>query len=207
MLRSSAHLAANKYGQPILGIIFLRYADILFKQHKDEIFEEYEKNKGKRTEKSIKEISIEKCGFYLPECAYFDTINDAPDNAKKATLVKKAMEAIEKENDKMDNVLPKEVYSFLVPEEEPELLSKIIRVFKDIPENISIDLFGEIYEYFLGNFALAEGRDGGTFYTPASVVRYMVEVIKPEIGNKLFLDSKTTSLIQNHIGLKLKNVA
>ena len=188
MLRSSAHLAANKYGQPILGIIFLRYADILFKQHKDEIISEYEKNKGKRTEKSIKEISIEKCGFYLPECAYFDTINDAPDNAKKATLVKKAMEAIEKENDKMDNVLPKEVYSYLVPEEEPELLSKIIRVFKDIPENISIDLFGEIYEYFLGNFALAEGRDGGTFYTPASVVRYMVEVIKPEIGNKLFLD-------------------
>lgn len=188
MLRSSAHLAANKYGQPILGIIFLRYADILFKQHKDEIISEYEKNKGKRTEKSIKEISIEKCGFYLPECACFDTINDAPDNAKKATLVKKAMEAIEKENDKMDNVLPKEVYSYLVPEEEPELLSKIIRVFKDIPENISIDLFGEIYEYFLGNFALAEGRDGGTFYTPASVVRYMVEVIKPEIGNKLFLD-------------------
>ena len=188
MLRSSAHLAANKYGQPILGIIFLRYADILFKQHKDEIMSEYEKNKGKRTEKSIKEISIEKCGFYLPECAYFDTINDAPDNAKKATLVKKAMEALEKENDKMDNVLPKEVYSYLVPEEEPELLSKIIRVFKDIPENISIDLFGEIYEYFLGNFALAEGRDGGTFYTPASVVRYMVEVIKPEIGNKLFLD-------------------
>ena len=188
MLRSSAHLAANKYGQPILGIIFLRYADILFKQHKDEIISEYEKNKGKRTEKSLKEISIEKCGFYLPECAYFDTINDAPDNAKKATLVKKAMEAIEKENDKMDNVLPKEVYSYLVPEEEPELLSKIIRVFKDIPENISIDLFGEIYEYFLGNFALAEGRDGGTFYTPASVVRYMVEVIKPEIGNKLFLD-------------------
>ena len=188
MLRSSAHLAANKYGQPILGIIFLRYADILFKQHKDEIMSEYEKNKSKRTEKSIKEISIEKCGFYLPECAYFDTINDAPDNAKKATLVKKAMDAIEKENDKMSGVLPKEVYSYLVPEEEPELLSKIIRVFKDIPENISIDLFGEIYEYFLGNFALAEGRDGGTFYTPASVVRYMVEVIKPEIGNKLFLD-------------------
>ena len=154
MLRSSAHLAANKYGQPILGIIFLRYADILFKQHKDEIMSEYEKNKSKRTEKSIKEISIEKCGFYLPECAYFDTINDAPDNAKKATLVKKAMDAIEKENDKMSGVLPKEVYSYLVPEEEPELLSKIIRVFKDIPENISIDLFGEIYEYFLGNFAL-----------------------------------------------------
>lgn len=88
----------------------------------------------------------------------------------------------------MSDVLPKEVYGQLVPEEEPELLSKIIKVFKDIPENISIDLLGEIYEYFLGNFALQEGKDGGAFYTPATVVRYMVEVIKPEIGNKLFLD-------------------
>ena len=52
VLRSGAHLAANKYGQPILGLIFLRYADILYKQHKDEILAEYEKNKGKRTEKS-----------------------------------------------------------------------------------------------------------------------------------------------------------
>ena len=188
MLRASAHLAANKYGQPILGLIFLRYADILFKQHKAEIEAEYERKKGGRAEKSIKEIAIEKCGFYLPECAYFDTINNAPDDANKATLVKKAMEAIEQENEKMDGVLPKEVYGQLVPEEEPELLSKIIRVFKDIPEDISIDLFGEIYEYFLGNFALQEGKDGGTFYTPATVVRYMVEVLKPQIGNKLFLD-------------------
>lgn len=188
MLRASAHLAANKYGQPILGLIFLRYADILLKQHKAEIAAEYQRKIGTRAEKTIKEVSIEKCGFYLPESAYFDEINNAPDDANKATLVKKAMEDIEKENPSMTGVLPKEVYGQLVPEEEPELLSKIIRVFKDIPENISIDLFGEIYEFFLGKFALQEGKDGGTFYTPATVVRYMVEVIKPEIGNKLFLD-------------------
>lgn len=188
MLRASAHLAANKYGQPILGLIFLRYADILFKQHKPAIDAEYNRLKGSRAEKSIKEVAIEKCGFYLPECAYYDFINNAPDDANKATLVKKAMEEIEKENDRMEGVLPKEVYGQLVPEEEPELLSKIIRIFKNIPENIEIDLFGEIYEYFLGNFALNEGKDGGTFYTPASVVRYMVEVLKPEVGNKLFLD-------------------
>ena len=188
MLRASAHLAANKYGQPILGLIFLRYADILFKQHKVEIVAEYQRKIGTRSEKTMKEISIEQCGFYLPECAYFDYINNAPDDAEKATLVKTAMEVIEKENPSMAGVLPKEVYGQLVPEEEPELLSKIIRVFKDIPEDISIDLFGEIYEYFLGNFALQEGKDGGTFYTPATVVRYMVEVLKPEIGNKLFLD-------------------
>lgn len=189
MLRASAHLAANKYGQPILGLIFLRYADVLYKQHKNEIEEEYNKLKGTRREKSIEEIAKEKCGFYLPNCAYYDYINDAPDTAEKATLVKEAMEAIEAHNPSIDGVLPKEVYGQLVPEEEPELLSNIVRVFKDIPETISIDLFGQIYEYFLGNFALAEGKDGGTFYTPASVVQYMVEVIKPEAGSeKKFLD-------------------
>lgn len=188
VLRAGAHLAANKYGQPILGLIFLRYADILFKQHKEEINAEFNKLKGSRMEKTIKEISVEKCGFYLPECAYYDFINDAPDDSNKATLVKKAMEAIEDENPKMSGVLPKEVYAQLVPEEEPELLSNIVRIFKDIPENCTVDIFGEIYEYFLGNFALSEGKDGGAFYTPATVVRYMVEVLNPQPGDKKFLD-------------------
>lgn len=188
LLRQGAHLAANKFGQPILGLVFLRYADILFKQHKADILSEYESLKGRRREKTIKEISVEKIGFFIPECAYFDTINDAPDTSEKATLVKRAMEEIEKENPRLEGVLPKDVYAQLVPEEEPDLLSKIIRVFKDIPEDIEIDLFGEIYEYFLGNFALSEGKDGGTFYTPASVVRYMVQVLNPETGDKKFLD-------------------
>ena len=188
ILRAGAHLAANKYGQPILGLIFLRYADILYKQHKAEIESEYNKRKGTRTEKSMKEISVEICGFYLPPEAYYDYIKDAPNDANKAKLVKKAMEAIEANNEKMDGVLPKEVYGALVPEEEPDLLSKIVRVFKDIPENISVDLFGEIYEFFLGSFALQEGKDGGTFYTPATVVRYMVEVLQPTSGDKMFLD-------------------
>ena len=188
MLRAGAHLAANKYSQPILGLIFLRYADVLFKQHKEAIDAAYNEYKGTRMERSYKDIAIEKCGFFLPECAYFDYLNDAPDDAQKALLVKAAMEAIEHENPRMDGVLPKEVYGQLVPEEEPELLSRIVRVFKDIPENISIDIFGQIYEYFLGNFALAEGQGGGAFYTPASVVQYMVEVLQPATGDKKFLD-------------------
>lgn len=189
MLRQGAHLAANKFGQPILGIVFLRYADIKFKQNKKRIEDEYNRRKGTRTEKSFKEIAKEMCGFYLPEAAFFDSINNAPDDAKKATLVKNAMLAIEEENkEKLEGVLPTEVYGALVPKEEPDLLSRVIRVFKDIPENIEIDLFGEIYEYFLGNFAIAEGKDGGTFYTPATVVRYMVNVLDPKPGNKLFLD-------------------
>lgn len=188
MLRSGAHLAANKYGQPILGLIFLRYADIRFKQHKAEIEAEYEKHRGTRMERSYKEIAMEKCGFYLPDIAYYDYINDAPDDANKALLVKRAMEAIERENPLMDGVLPKEVYGQLVPEEEPELLSRIVRVFKDIPEDIDVDLFGEIYEFFLGSFAMEEGQGGGAFYTPASVVKYMVEVLRPVTGDKKFLD-------------------
>lgn len=186
LLRAGAHLSATSYGEPILGLIFLRYADIRYKQHKDAIDEEYNKYVGTRMEKTKKSIAIEKCGFFLPEEAYFDMINEAPDDANKATLVKNAMIAIERENESMAGVLPKDVYGQLVPEEEPELLSNVIRVFKDIPEDISIDLFGKIYEYFLGNFA--SGKDGGEYYTPATVVQYMIEVLQPVPGNKQFLD-------------------
>ena len=122
ILRQGAHLGANKYEQPILELIFLRYADIKYKQHKNEIEEEFNKRRGSRTEKSIKQISIEKCGFFLPETAYFDKVNNAPDTSEKANLVKNAMEAIELENPSMSGVLPKEVYGSLVPEEELELL-------------------------------------------------------------------------------------
>lgn len=187
ILRSGAHLAANKFGQPILGLIFLRYADILYKQHKSEIEAEFNSLKGTRREKSIEEIAVSKCGFYLPEEASYSKINAAPDTTEKAKLVQNAMELIEK-NNKLEGVLPKEVYGQLVPEEEPDLLSRIMRIFMDIPEDIGIDLFGQIYEYFLGNFALEEGKGGGAFYTPATVVRYMVEVLKPTTGNKMFLD-------------------
>lgn len=186
LLRAGAHMSAVSYGEPILGLIFLRYADIRYKQFKQEIEEEYNKYKGTRMEKTMKEIAIEKCGFYLPKEAYFDEINEATDDANKATLVKNAMIAIETENESMAGVLPKDVYGQLVPAEEPELLSNVIRVFKDIPEDISIDLFGKIYEYFLGNFA--SGKDGGEYYTPASVVQYMIEVLQPTPGNKQFLD-------------------
>lgn len=182
MLRSSAHLSSTAYDEPILGLIFLRYADILYKQHKPEIEQEYNELKGTRREKSIEDIAKEKCGFYLPSCAYYDYINGLPDTAEKASAVKYAMTSIEEHNKDIDGVLPKEVYGSLVPNEEPELLSRIVRVFLDIPENISIDLFGQIYEFFLDKFA--SGKDGGEYYTPASVVRYMVEVIKPESGTE-----------------------
>lgn len=69
--------------------------------------------------------------------------------------------------------------------EDKTVLKKLLKTFKDIPEDINIDLFGEIYEYFLGNFALAEGQGGGEFFTPSSVVRYRVEVLAPTGGKIL----------------------
>ena len=78
MLRASAHLAANKYGQPILGLIFLRYADVLYKQHKNEIEEEYNKLKGTRRERSIEEI--------------------AKENSLRGLFAKEILEEIKKEN-------------------------------------------------------------------------------------------------------------
>ena len=149
---------------------------------------EHQKNANSRIQLSVWDIMNSELWFYLPEEAYFDRINEAPDDANKAKLVKDAMTAIEEANPEIKWVLPKEVYWQLVPEEEPELLSKIIRVFKDIPEDISVDLFWEIYEFFLWNFAIQEGRDWWTFYTPASVVRYMVNVLNPEEWDKKFLD-------------------
>lgn len=80
-------------------------------------------------ERSYKDIAVQKCGFYLPECAYFDTIMMRLMMPKGCTR-EKAMEAIECENACMEDVLPKEVYGQLVPEEEPELLSRIVRVSK-----------------------------------------------------------------------------
>ena len=66
LLRAGAHMSATSYGEPILGLIFLRYADIRYKQFKDEIEAEYNKYAGTRMERTLKEIAIEKCGFFLP---------------------------------------------------------------------------------------------------------------------------------------------
>ena len=114
-------------------------------------------------------------------------------------------------------MLPKEVYAQLVPDEEPELLSKIIRIFKDIPENCTVDIFGEIYEYFLGNFALSEGKDG---FRVAVVLPKGTNTPKPEYKpqneedtwmtarNKWLLAHPESSEAKSgaHIGLKGINI-
>ena len=80
---------------------------------------------------------------------------------------------------------PKDIYYSVNSEDDPLVLAKLLKAFKDIPADVELDIFGEIYEYFLGKFALAEGQGGGEFFTPSTVVRYMVEVLAPTEGKIL----------------------
>ena len=91
------------------------------------------------------------------------------------------MRQIEHYKPELQNTLPKDEYDTLARTGQDTLRS-LLRTFKDIPADASGDIFGKIYEYFLGEFALAEGQGGGEFFTPTSVVKYMVEVIEPYRG-------------------------
>lgn len=123
------------------------------------------------------EIAVEKCRFYLPPVARYDYLLNLPENENLAQKVQNAMEEIEHYNPFLVDTLPKDVYYKIVKQSQ-SVLFDLLKLFKDIPSNVELDIFGEIYEYFLGKFALAEGQGGGEFFTPSSVVRYMVEVLR-----------------------------
>jgi type I restriction enzyme M protein len=184
-LRANSGLKSTEYATPILGLIFLRFAQSKYSQYKSKINAEYEKNKGSRAERPIHEIAIEKCGYYLPPEAMFDYLLNLPESENLAEKTKTAMEAIEEYTAELADTLPKDVYYSVNSEDDPLVLAKLFKVFKDIPTDVSLDIFGEIYEYFLGEFALAEGQGGGEFFTPSTVVRYMVEVLAPTAGSIL----------------------
>lgn len=184
-LRANSGLKSTEYAEPILGLIFLRFAECKYEKYEDEINAEYKKNQGTRMERPIHEIAIEKCGFYLPEKARYQYLLDLPESENLAEAVKQAMIEIEKYTVELEDTLPKDIYYSVNSEDDPLVLSKLLKNFKDIPEDVQLDIFGEIYEYFLGKFALAEGQGGGEFFTPSTVVRYMVEVLAPTEGKVL----------------------
>ena len=184
-LRANSGLKSTEYAEPILGLIFLRFAECKYEKYEEEIDAEYKKNQGTRMERPIHEIAIEKCGFYLPEKARYQYLLDLPESENLAEAVKQAMIEIEKYTAELEDTLPKDIYYSVNSEDDPLVLSKLLKNFKDIPEDVQLDIFGEIYEYFLGKFALAEGQGGGEFFTPSTVVRYMVEVLAPTEGKIL----------------------
>lgn len=181
-LRAHGGLKASDYAVPVLGLIFLKFADNKYSQHEPEILKEYQKNKGTRMERPIQDIALATCGFYLPDNARFNYLLNLPGNIKMAEALRDAMKGIEKFQDaKFQDVLPTEAY-FEIEKKKDDILPELLKTFSDIPMDASGDIFGKIYEYFLGKFAMSEGQKGGEFFTPTSVVRFIVEVIEPYKG-------------------------
>lgn len=168
----------------MLGLIFLKFADNNYRRHEAEIHAEYTKLKGSRREKKISDIAIEKCGFYLPDHARYEHLLNLPEEKDIAKALKNAMKAIEEYKPELEGVLPKDEYAALTRTDKT-IPQQLLRTFADIPTDTTGDLFGQIYEYFLSEFARSEGQKGGEFFTPRSVVRLMVEIIEPH-GGKVF---------------------
>lgn len=184
-LRANTDLKPNEYATPVLGLIFLKFADNKYSAYEEAIQTEFKALEGTRRSKSIEEIAIKHCGFYLPPEARYKYLLELPESVDLATKISEAMQLIEdfKKDDKFVDVLPKNEYkAFSRLPESKAALKGLLRSFSDIPADASGDVFGRIYEYFLGKFALSEGQKGGEFFTPTSVVKLMVEIIEPYHG-------------------------
>ena len=185
-LRANSDLKASEYSTPVLGLIFLKFADNKYRQHEAAILAEYQKLKGSRLEKGMSDIAIEKCGFYLPDQARYNHLLNLPEKDDIAKALKKAMGAIEDYKPELAGVLPQDEYFRLTRSAQNKgIAQRLLKIFSDIPLDAGGDLFGKIYEYFLANFAFSEGSGGGEFFTPRSVVKLMVEIIEPH-GGKVF---------------------
>jgi type I restriction enzyme M protein len=185
-LRANSDLKSSEYATPVLGLIFLRFADNNYRRHEAEIIAEYQKLKGTRREKKLSDIAIEKCGFYLPDHSRYEYLLNLPEEKDIAKALKAAMKSIEEYKPELDGVLPKEEYFRLTRDEKTKNIpNQLLKNFANIPADLTGDLFGQIYEYFLAEFARSEGSKGGEFFTPRSVVRLMVEMIEPH-GGKVF---------------------
>ncbi|MGB0431906.1 MAG: type I restriction-modification system subunit M, partial [Bacteroidia bacterium] len=181
-LRAYGGLKASDYAVPVLGLIFLKFAENKYSHFEPEIKRVYEESKGTRMEEPIDRIALQKCGFFLPDIARYDYLLDLPSKDSTAKALKAAMEGIERyQDEKMKGVLPKDAYMD-IETKKSDILPELLKTFSNIPTDASGDIFGKIYEYFLGKFAKSEGQKGGEFFTPTSVVRFIVEVIEPYKG-------------------------
>lgn len=113
-LRANSDLKSSEYSTPVLGLIFLKFADNKYRQFEDAIKAEFEELKDTRREKEISEIAIEKCGFYLPEKARYDYLLTLPEEEDIAKAIKEAMQLIEKHKPELAGVLPQNEYFRLI---------------------------------------------------------------------------------------------
>lgn len=175
------NIDAAEYKHVVLGLIFLKYISDAF----EELYDTLQKGEGEYVGADPEDKDEYKAEnvFFVPAQARWSFLLA---NAKQTTIGKSvddAMDAIEKENPNLKGVLPK-VYARqnLDPTSLGELIDLIGNIALGDTKSRSADVLGHVFEYFLGEFALAEGRKGGQFYTPRSVVELLVEMLEPYKG-------------------------
>lgn len=177
--RANSGLKAQEYSGPILGLIFLRFADVRFAARRATLEKEAPTvRRGSRVDEpaAYHAASV----LYLSPIARYDYLLDLPESADIGGQLNDAMRDIERYNEGLAGVLPKTYTLFT-----SGLLKQLLKKVSDIPPSVDFDAFGRIYEYFLGEFARTEGQKGGEFYTPASIVKLLTEVIEPFHGRIL----------------------
>ena len=174
VLRGS--MDASEYKHVILGLIFLKYISDSFEAKRAELLEDPYADPDDKDEYISENI------FFVPEGARWDVIKNSAHTNSVGTAIDSAMEQIEKENPKLKGVLPK---NYARPEMDQRRLGEVVDLFTNIKmheQGNEKDILGRTYEYCLQKFASQEGRNAGEFYTPSSVVRTLVEVLKPYHG-------------------------
>lgn len=171
------NMDAAEYKHVILGLIFLKYVSDTFKEKYDQLLEEDPDFAEDRDEYLAEGV------FWVPENARWSYIAQYSKQAEIGQVVDTGLDAIEKENDSLRGVLPK---NYSRPELDKRILGEIIDLFTNInvggTEAREKDVLGRVYEYFLGKFAANEGKGGGEFYTPKCIVKLMVEMVEPYKG-------------------------
>ena len=171
-LRANSGLKSSEYSTPVLGLIFLRYADYKFTEAEKEL-------SGKSTSRrQIGKEDYQAQGvLYIRENARFISLINLPEGENVGQKINDAMKDIETDNPSLSGILPKNYNAI-----ENATLRELLKLLSPIPQNIDGDAFGKIYEYFLGAFARNEGAKGGEYYTPTSLVKLIVEIIEPYKG-------------------------
>jgi type I restriction enzyme M protein len=169
-LWANTGLKPADFSTPVLGLIFLRYADKRFSEA-DALLAKKGVPADEREPMDYQADGV----LYLPEEARFSHLLKLTEGANLGKAISTAMMLVEEHNPELKGVLPRG-YNLLPNATLVELLRLLA------PLDLEGDAFGKVYEYFLGNFALKEGQKGGVFYTPTSIVRLIVEILQPFHG-------------------------
>ena len=185
-LRANSGLKLNEISEPILGLIFLKFADVRFKKVQSGIVAERQAVYSTRVRPVSPDDYKSKGVLFLPEVATYSYLMSLPGSENIGKAINEAMKQIEIMNTDLAGVLPQDYTSLhKIPGENSQILITLLKNFNQIPDDIEGDAFGEIYEYFLGEFARSEGAKGGEFFTPQSIVKLLVEIIEPYHGKIL----------------------